>query len=113
MHTAVATEDRRRAFAQAAPNHSWHGILFARRRMIVKTLGGRFALWTVAIVSGALVLFGSGAAWNLRKQLIKNLDNEIAIEGRDLISEIEEQRLDWSSRKSAEAFLKEESNLFR
>lgn len=80
--------------------------------MTVRTLRGRVALWTVAIVSGALILFGGGAAWNLRKELVKNLDNEIAIEGRDLISEIEEQRVDWSSRKSAEAFLKEESNRF-
>jgi signal transduction histidine kinase len=80
--------------------------------MTVRTLRGRAALWTVAIVSGALILFGGGAAWNLRKELVKNLDNEIAIEGRDLISEIEEQRVDWSSRKSAEAFLKEESNRF-
>jgi signal transduction histidine kinase len=80
--------------------------------MTVRTLRGRVALWTVAIVSGALILFGGGAAWNLRKKLVKNLDNEIAIEGRDLISEIEEERLDWSSRKSAEAFLKGESNRF-
>ena len=71
--------------------------------MTVRTLRARFALWTVAIVSGALMLFGGGAAWNLRKKLVRNLDNEIAIEGRDLISEIEEQRLDWNSRKSAEA----------
>src|ERR1700736_869772 len=112
MHAAVATEDRRRPFAQAAPDYSRHGLLVARRRMTVRTLRGRAALWTVAIVSGALILFGGGAAWNLRRELVKNLDNEIAIEGRNLISEIEEQRVDWSSRKSAEAFLKEESNRF-
>jgi signal transduction histidine kinase len=78
--------------------------------MIVKTLRARIALWTVAVVSGALILFGGGAAWNLRKELVKNLDIELEVDGRNLFSEIKEQPGDWSGHKGGEAFLKEESN---
>jgi signal transduction histidine kinase len=78
--------------------------------MIVKTLRARVALWTVAVVSGALILFGGGAAWNLRKELVKNLDIELEVDGRNLLSEIKEQPGDWSGQKGGEAFLKEESN---
>jgi signal transduction histidine kinase len=80
--------------------------------MTVRTLRARVALWTVAVVSGTLILFGGGAAWNLRKELLKNLDAELAVDGRDLLSEIEERHGDWSRRKSGPAFLKEESNPF-
>jgi heavy metal sensor kinase len=80
--------------------------------MILRTLRARVALWTVAVVSGALILFGGGAAWNLRKKLVKNLNNEIAFEGRYLISEIEEEGIDWNSRERVEAFLNEQSNHF-
>src|SRR6267378_2530005 len=110
MHTAVATEDRRGSFAKIAPDHSRHGLFVARRQMIVKTLRARIALWTVAVVSGALILFGGGAAWNLRKELVKNLDIELEVDGRNLFSEIKEQPGDWSGHKGGEAFLKEESN---
>src|ERR1700730_9847062 len=112
MHTAVATEDRRGSFAKTAPQQSRHGLFLARRQMIVKTLRARIALWTVAVVSGALILFGGGAAWNLRKKLVKNLDIELGVDGRDLLSEIEERHGDWSGHKNGEAFLKEESNPF-
>jgi heavy metal sensor kinase len=80
--------------------------------MIARTLRARVALWTVAVVSGTLILFGGGAAWNLRRELVKNLDAELAADGRDLLSEIEERPGDWSRRKSGAAFLKEESNPF-
>src|SRR3981189_79988 len=112
MHTAVATEDRRGSFAKIAPDHSRHGLFVARRQMIAKTLRGRIALWTVAVVTGALILFGGGAAWNLRKELVKNLDIELEVDGRNLLSEIKEKPGDWSGHKGGEAFLKEESNPF-
>src|ERR1700730_6874812 len=110
MHTAVSTDERRGSFAETAPDHSRHGVFLARRQMIVKTLRARIALWTVAVVSGALILFGGGAAWNLRKELVKNLDIELEVDGRNLLSEIKEQPVDWSGHKGGEAFLKEESN---
>jgi signal transduction histidine kinase len=80
--------------------------------MMPKTLRTRVALWTVAVVSGALILFGAGAAWNLQKDLVKNLDHQIATEARNLISEIQEQRADWSNRENAKAFFKEEASSF-
>src|SRR3979411_2260259 len=112
MHPAFAAEDRRGPFAQAAPDDPRPGLLVARKQMIVKTLRARIALWTVAFVSGALILFGGGAAWNLRKELVKNLDIELEADGRNLFSEIKEQPGDWGDHKGGEAFLKEESNPF-
>ncbi|MEP6811135.1 MAG: ATP-binding protein [Chthoniobacterales bacterium] len=77
--------------------------------MKIRSLRARVALWTVIMVCGVLVLFGAGAAWNLRKELIKGLDLEIGIEGRDLIAEIEEQHSDWTQQTNAAAFFAQES----
>ncbi|MGI8437443.1 MAG: ATP-binding protein [Chthoniobacterales bacterium] len=77
--------------------------------MKIRSLRARVALWTVAIVCGVLVVFGAGAAWNLRKALMNNLDLEIGIEGRDLIAEIEEQPNDWTQPTNAAVFFAQES----
>ncbi|PZR77145.1 MAG: hypothetical protein DLM73_00325 [Chthoniobacterales bacterium] len=74
----------------------------------MKTLRARVALWTVAVVTGVLILFGAGAAWNLRKELVENLDQEIKTEAGTLGAEIEERQVDWSNRPRAEAFFAEE-----
>lgn len=77
--------------------------------MKMRTLRARMALWTVAIVCAVLILFGAGAAWNLRKELRKNLDLEIGTEGRDLIAEIEEQHDDWTQSVNAADFFTQEA----
>ena len=73
----------------------------------------RIALWTVGVVAGALALFGAGAAWNLRKHLLENLDRQIALDARDFVSELNEQPLDWRKPDTARAFFNEEPGRFQ
>lgn len=71
--------------------------------MKIRTLRGRVTLWSVGIVTAALVLFGAGAAWNLRDELVENLDNEIKTEAGDFFSGIKQQGVDWRNAQSVEA----------
>jgi two-component system heavy metal sensor histidine kinase CusS len=71
--------------------------------MKIRTLRGRVTLWSVGVVTAALVLFGAGAAWNLRDELVENLDNEIKTEARDFFSGIKQQGVDWRNARSVEA----------
>ncbi|MDP9098813.1 MAG: ATP-binding protein [Verrucomicrobiota bacterium] len=73
------------------------------------TLRARVALWTVAVVTGALILFGASAAWYLRKELRENLDDEISAEAREFISELSEQQLDWRKPHNTEEFFREQA----
>ncbi|MGI9088833.1 MAG: sensor histidine kinase [Chthoniobacterales bacterium] len=77
-----------------------------------RSLRARLALWTVAVVSGALILFGAGAALALREKLLANVDNQIRYEARDFFDELGEQHPDWNDRHSIEAFLAEETTRF-
>ncbi|MGI8821418.1 MAG: ATP-binding protein [Chthoniobacterales bacterium] len=77
-----------------------------------RSLRARLALWTVAVVSGALILFGAGAALALRQKLIANADQQITTDARDFFDELGEQHPDWSDRRSIEAFLAEETTRF-
>ncbi len=77
-----------------------------------RSLRARLALWTVAVVSGALILFGAGAALALRQKLIASVDNEIRHDARDFFDELGEQHPDWSDRRSIDAFLAAEITRF-
>ena len=66
-----------------------------------KTLRGRIALWSAAVTTGALVLFGVAAAWNLRRELVQNLDHEIQDEAADFAAEMDEQQIE-SGRQAKE-----------
>jgi heavy metal sensor kinase len=68
----------------------------------IKTLRGRVTLWSVAIVTIALVLFGAAAAWNLRHELFENLDHEIKAEASDFFTAIQQRGVDWSNPQSVE-----------
>ncbi|MEP6956441.1 MAG: histidine kinase dimerization/phospho-acceptor domain-containing protein, partial [Chthoniobacterales bacterium] len=52
---------------------------------------GRVVLWSVVVVTAALGLLGAGAAWNLRRELLANLDGEIREEAAAVDDEIGEQ----------------------
>ncbi len=69
----------------------------------IRTLRGRVTLWSAGIVTAALVLFGAGAAWNLRQELIENIDNEIQTEARDFFKGIQRQSVDWNDPRSVES----------
>ena len=71
--------------------------------MKVKTLRGKVTLWSVSVVTAALVLFGAGAAWNLRDEMTENLGNEIKTEAHDFFKGVKEQGVDWRNPKSVEA----------
>ncbi len=64
--------------------------------MNLRTLRARVVLWSVAVVNGALILFGAGAAWNLHRELIGRVDEEIQNDARDFLDELGEQPPDWS-----------------
>lgn len=80
--------------------------------MKVRTLRGRVTLWSAGFVTGALLLFGAGAAWNLRRELLENLDAQIRTEADAFRGELAEQPVDWSSRENVEAFLSENPSRF-
>ncbi len=59
------------------------------------TFRARVALWSVAVVTMAVTLFGAGAAWNLRRELVENVDQEIrdkATAFGDELGELNEQQ---------------------
>lgn len=69
-----------------------------------KTLRGRIALWSAAVATAALVLFGVAAAWNLRRELVQNIDQEIQDEAADFAAEMDEQQVQTSQGEKAMAF---------
>lgn len=71
--------------------------------MKIRTLRARVTLWSVAVVIAALLLFGAGAAWNLRNELRENLDDEITTEARDFFAGVRQQSVDWRDPRSVEA----------
>src|SRR5882672_11768450 len=81
--------------------------------MKLRTLRARVALWAMAVLSGALVLFGAGAAWNLQRELIANLDKEIQNDARDFLDELREQPPDWSNRRRVAASAADETGRFQ
>ncbi len=58
-----------------------------------KTLRGRIALWSALVATAALVLFGFVAAWNLRRELVANLDQEMRSQAADFAEELDEQQI--------------------
>ena len=71
--------------------------------MKIKTLRSRLTLWSAGVVTAALLLFGFGAAWNLREEMVENLDDEIKTEAHDFFSGINQQGVDWRNPRSVEA----------
>lgn len=71
--------------------------------MKIRTLRARVTLWSVAVVIAALLLFGAGAAWNLRNELRENLDDEITTEAHDFFTGVRQQSVDWRDPRSVEA----------
>jgi two-component system heavy metal sensor histidine kinase CusS len=69
----------------------------------IRTLRGRMTLWSAGIVTAALALFGAVAAWNLRQELIENIDSEIRTEARDFFNAIKHQSVDWNNPRSVES----------
>jgi heavy metal sensor kinase len=55
------------------------------------TFRGRVALWSVAVATVTLTLFGAGAAWNLRRELMENVDREIGDAAEAFVAELDEQ----------------------
>jgi heavy metal sensor kinase len=68
----------------------------------IQTLRGRVTFWSAGIVTAALILFGAGAAWDLRHQLIENVDTEIKTEARDFLNAVKQQSVDWNNPRSVE-----------
>lgn len=71
--------------------------------MRIRSLRGRVTFWSVGVVIAALLLFGAGAAWNLRNELQENLDEEITTEAHDFFTEVKQQAVDWRDPRSVEA----------
>ncbi len=63
------------------------------------TLRARVTLWSVGVVSVALVVFAAGAAWSLRQELVENLDKDIKAEAQDFFSALKQQRVNWGDRR--------------
>lgn len=55
------------------------------------TFRARVALWSVAVATVTLTLFGAGAAWNLRRELVENVDREIGDAAAAFVAELDEQ----------------------
>lgn len=72
------------------------------------TLRGRIALWSAAVATAALVLFGVAAAWNLHRELVENLDQEIQDEAADFAAEMDEQQVQTVQGEKAMAFASED-----
>ena len=72
------------------------------------TLRGRIALWSVAVVIGALTLFGAGAAWTLHRELLESLDRQIQDGADAFAAELDEQKVDWNQRRKTESFADED-----
>ncbi len=56
------------------------------------TFRARVALWSVAVATMAVTLFGAGAAWNLRRELLENVDQEIREKATAFGDELDEQQ---------------------
>ncbi|MGH7982949.1 MAG: ATP-binding protein [Candidatus Udaeobacter sp.] len=72
------------------------------------TFRARVALWSVAVGTVALTLFGAGAAWNLRRELLENVDQEIKDKAEAFGTELDEQRMAGSQGENAEVFSAED-----
>ncbi|MGH8094554.1 MAG: ATP-binding protein [Chthoniobacterales bacterium] len=81
--------------------------------MKLRTLRARVALLAVAVLSGALVLFGAGAAWNLRRELIANLDQGIQTDARDFLEELHEQPPNWNEQRRVAGSFAEDTGRFQ
>src|SRR6266704_6679832 len=79
--------------------------------MKLATLRARVTLWSVGVVSIALALFATGAAWSLRQELIENLDKDIKMEALDFFIALKQQRVDWRDRRSVEALFDQSKQL--
>ncbi|MGI8890062.1 MAG: ATP-binding protein [Chthoniobacterales bacterium] len=55
------------------------------------TFRGQVALWSVAVATITLTLFGAGAAWNLRRELVENFDREMQEKAAAFAVELDEQ----------------------
>ena len=73
-----------------------------------KTLRGRIALWSAAAATAALVLFGVATAWNLRRELVENLDRQIQDEGADFAAEMDEMQIESNVSEKAMTFSRED-----
>ena len=81
--------------------------------MKLRTLRARVALWAVAVLSGALILFGAGAAWNLQRELIANLDQEIQNDARDFLEELHEQPANWNEQRRVAGSFAEDAGRYQ
>lgn len=79
--------------------------------MRIRTLRGRVTLWSVAMVTIALVLFGAAAAWNLRNELIENLDHEMKAEAADFFSRLKQAGATSPNPASIEALFSQSNRL--
>jgi signal transduction histidine kinase len=79
--------------------------------MKIATLRARVTLWAVGVVSAALVVFATGAAWSLRQELVENLDKDIKAEAQGFFSALQQQRVDWGNRRRVEAFFDQSKRL--
>ena len=72
------------------------------------TFRGQVALWSVAVATIALTLFAAGAAWNLRRELVENFDQEMQEKAAAFAAELDEQRVNGSRQPRGELFSTEE-----
>ncbi len=72
------------------------------------TFRARVALWSVAVGTVALTLFGAGAAWNLRRELVENVDQEIKDKAEAFTAELDEQQTAGRRGGNAEVFSPED-----
>lgn len=72
------------------------------------TFRARVALWSVAVVTIALTLFGAGVAWNLRRELVENVDQEIKDKADAFAAELDEQAAAGNQRENAAGFSEED-----
>ncbi|MGI8432280.1 MAG: HAMP domain-containing protein, partial [Chthoniobacterales bacterium] len=56
------------------------------------TFRARVALWSVAVATMAVSLFGAGAAWNLRRELLANVVKDIRDKASAFGDELDEQQ---------------------
>ncbi len=72
--------------------------------MKLNTLRARIALWSAVVATAALVLFGVAAAWNLRRELRQNIDQQIQDEASDVAAEMDEQQVQSSQGEKTMTF---------
>ena len=77
-----------------------------------KSFRGRIALWSAAVATAALVLFGVATAWNLRRELVENLDRQIQDEGADFAAEMDEMQVQSSARREGDDVFERRSAAF-